>query len=301
MKHLYFFQLLLCITLGQLVPNGSVLAQTAIKIKGSDTMLPLSSTIVELFSASNPTPNVVVNGGGSGAGIHALMQQQADIAMSSRALKPEEKKSLEKQGDVVKEVVIGFDALSIIVHPSNKVTKLTQKQLAGIFSGLITNWKEVGGDDLKILVYTREASSGSYEFVREKLMGNLAFGPSAISLPATSAIVHSVSQNKAAIGYVGLAFVEEIVKPLAISVNGGQFVAPTFRNALNQTYPVSRPLYLYYLSKKSEAKLKGFLSFVLSSAGQKAVTHRGFIPVMAMRQGPAGVPETGLAATSAAH
>jgi phosphate transport system substrate-binding protein len=301
MRHLYFCQLLLCITIGQLALNGAVLAQTPIKIKGSDTMLPLSSTLVELFSASNPSSGVTVNGGGSGAGISALMQSQVDIAMSSRALKPDEKKSLEKQGDVVKEVVIGFDALSIIVHPSNKVTKLTQKQLAGIFSGQITNWKEVGGDDLKIVVYTREASSGSYEFVREKLMGNLSFGPSAISMPATSTIVHSVSQNKGAIGYVGLAFVEEIVKPLAISVNGTQFVAPTFRNALNQSYPVSRPLYLYYLSKKSEVKLKVFLNFVLSAAGQKAVTHRGFIPVVAMQQSKTSVPETGFAATSATH
>lgn len=140
------------------------------KIKGSDTCLPLTQTEAENFMNKDKAAKITVTGGGSGVGISALMEGTTDIAMASRKMKFDERMKLQEAGKKTKEEVIAYDALAVVVHPSNKVSNLTREQLEGIFTGKIKNWKEVGGADMKIVAYSRETSSGTYEFFKESVL-----------------------------------------------------------------------------------------------------------------------------------
>ncbi len=247
-----------------------------ITIKGSDTVLPLAQKEAEVFMKKNAGKSVTVIGGGSGVGISALLDNSTDIAMSSRKIKMDERMKLQDAGRAFKEVIIANDALSVIVNPQNKVNKLTRAQLEGIFTGKIKNWKEVGGDDMQIVVYSRETSSGTYEFFKEHVMNRKNYASSVLNMPATGAIIQSVSQTKGAIGYVGLAYVTKEVKDIAVSYDGKTFTVASVENAKNKTYPVVRPLYFYYPTSK-EAAIKPYLDFILSTEGQKIVDQIGYI------------------------
>ncbi|MCL1937084.1 MAG: PstS family phosphate ABC transporter substrate-binding protein [Candidatus Azobacteroides sp.] len=247
------------------------------KLKGSDTVLPLSQKEAERYMKANPSASVTITGGGSGVGIAALMEGTTDIAQSSRKIKFDEKQKIQESGNTVKEVIIAYDALAVIVHPSNKVKNLTREQLDGIFTGKITNWKEVGGEDLKIIPYSRETSSGTYEFFKESVLKNKNYKSGIMSMPATGAIVQSVSQTKGAIGYIGLAYLNKEVKAIGVSYDKGKsYALPSIATAKDGTYPIVRPLFYYYIAK-SEKKVKPFLDYVLSATGQKTVTEIGFI------------------------
>ena len=249
------------------------------KIKGSDTVLPLTQKEAEVYMKKNPNTSIMVTGGGSGVGISALQSGTTDIAQSSRSLKLDEKMKLNDAGKAFKETVIAYDALAVIVNPANKVSKLTREQLEGIFTGKITNWKEVGGDDNKIVVYSRETSSGTYEFFKEHVLNKKNYATSALLMPATGAIVQSVSQTKGAIGYVGLAYVEKTVKALEVSYDKSKtFVAPNVANAKNKTYPITRPLFYYYLAS-TEKTISPYVKFILSAEGQKIVLDEGYVPL----------------------
>ncbi len=250
---------------------------TAQTIKGSDTVLPLSQQEAETFMKVNKNARVTVTGGGSGVGLSALIEGTTDIAQSSRKIKFDEKKKLEEKGAKVKEIIIAFDALAVVVNPKNKVSNLTREQLEGIFTGKITNWKEVGGEDLKIVAYSRETSSGTYEFFKEEVLKKKDYMPGIMSMPATGAIVQSIGQTPGAIGYIGLAYLDAKVKAIHVSYdNGKTFVEPSVKTAKDETYPIVRPLIYYYVDK-SEATVKPFIDYVLSAAGQKIVSDIGFI------------------------
>ncbi len=253
------------------------IAQTKIVIKGSDTVLPLSQKEAETYMKKNSGQSITVIGGGSGVGIAALLDNTTDVAMSSRPLKMDERLKLQDAGRAYKEVTIAFDALSVIVNPQNKVSKLTREQLEAIYTGKITNWKDVGGDDMKIVVYSRETSSGTYEFFKEHVMNKKNYASSVLNMPATGAIVQSVSQTKGAIGYIGLAYMEKTVKDVQVSYDKGKnYVTASVENAKNKTYPIVRPLFYYY-SSSVEKKVKPFVDFILSSEGQKVVSSVGYI------------------------
>lgn len=250
------------------------------KIKGSDTCLPLVQKESESYQNKNSGSSIVVSGGGSGVGIAALLNGTTDIAMASRKMKMDEKLKLQDAAKVYKEVVIAKDALSVIVNPANKVGQLTREQLEGIFTGKIKNWKEIGGDDLAIVVYSRETSSGTYEFFKEKVLLNKNFASSALLMPATGAVVQSVSQTKGAIGYIGFAYINNSIKTLKISFDKGKsYIEPTTPNAENDIYPITRPLMFYYL-KSSESKVASFVNYILSAEGQKIVAEVGYIKLI---------------------
>jgi len=252
-------------------------SQTKIVIKGSDTVLPLSQKEAENFMKQNKSQSVTVIGGGSGVGIAALMDGTTDLAMSSRTIKMDERMKLQDAGKGFKEVIVAYDALAVIVNPKNKVSKLTREQLEGIYTGKITNWKEVGGDDMKIVMYGRETSSGTYEFFKENVLNKKNYASSMLNMPATGAIIQSVGQTAGAIGYVGLAYLTAEVKDVAVSYDKGKnYVNASVANAKNKTYPIVRPLF-YFVPKATEAKTKSFLDFVLSPAGQKIVEEVGYI------------------------
>lgn len=252
---------------------------SAQKIKGSDTVLPLSQKEAEEYAKVNPSSNVTVTGGGTGVGLSSLQDGSCDIAMASRKIKVTEKLKLKNDGKEVVEAIIASDALAVIVNPSNKISQLTREQLEDIFTGKVTNWKELGGANLKIVVYSRETSSGTYEFFKESVLLKKNYMPSVLSMPATGAIIQSVGQTAGAIGYVGLAYLNKDVKALKVSYDQGKtFVAPSVETAKNETYPIVRPLAYYYI-KTDEAKVKPFIDFILSDKGQDIVKEKGYIPV----------------------
>lgn len=249
------------------------------KLKGSDTVLPLAQKEAESYMKANKGAKLTVIGGGSGVGLAALIDGTTDIAMSSRKMKMTEKIKLSDAGKASKETVIAFDALAVVVNPANKVSQLTRDQIEGIFTGKIKNWKEVGGDDMQIVVYSRESSSGTYEFFKEHVMSNKNYASSVLSMPATGSIIQSISQTKGAVGYVGYAYVEKEVKAVGVSFDKGKkYILPSMETAKNKTYPIIRPLYYYYLNS-SEKAVKPFIDYCLSAEGQKIVEQVGYIPL----------------------
>ena len=249
------------------------------KLKGSDTVLPLAQKQAESYMKANKTAKVTVTGGGSGVGISALSEGTTDIGMSSRKMKMGEKIKLNDAGKACKETIIAYDALAVVVNPDNKVSQLTREQIESIFTGKTKNWKEVGGEDMQIVVYSRESSSGTYEFFKEHVMNNKNYASSVLSMPATGSIIQSIGQTKGAIGYVGFAYVEKDVKALKVSVDKGKtFIEPSMATAKNKTYPIVRPLYYYYTTA-SEKLVKPFVDYCLSPEGQKIVEQVGYIPL----------------------
>ena len=254
------------------------ISASAQRIKGSDTVLPVAQQTAERFMNQHPDTRVTVTGGGTGVGISALLDNTTDIAMASRPIKFSEKMKIKSAGEDVAEIVVAYDALAVVAHPSNPVKQLTRQQLEDIFRGKITNWKQVGGDDRKIVVYSRETSSGTYEFFKESVLKNKNYMASSLSMPATGAIIQLVSQTKGAIGYVGLAYVSPRVKTLSVSYDGKHYAAPTVENATNKTYPIVRPLYYYYNVKK-KAEIDPLVQYILSPDGQDIIKKSGYIPV----------------------
>ena len=246
-----------------------VVGVNAQKIKGSDSVLPLSQKLAEAYAKSGGRASVT--GGGSGVGIAALMDGSTDIAQSSRKMKFGERAKLIAKKKKIEEVVVAYDALAVVVNPNNKVSKLTRQQLEDIFTGKITNWKQVGGDDMRIIVYSRETSSGTYEFFKELVLKNKNYKASVLSMPATGAIIQSIKQTKGAIGYVGLAYLNSEVKTINVSFDEKNFYAPTLENSKNGTYPIVRPLLYYYDINKTKV--------VSPFIGQSIVSQVGYIPV----------------------
>jgi phosphate transport system substrate-binding protein len=257
----------------------SNVAAVSVTIKGSDTVLPLAQKEAEELMKANKDVSVTVVGGGTGVGLTALIDGTTDIAMASRELKTEEKLKFSESKTEIEQVIIAYDALAVIVNPANKVGQLTREQLEKIYIGEIKNWKEVGGADEKIVAYSRESSSGTYEFFKEEVMDKKNYATNVLSLPATGAIVQAVGQTKGAIGYVGLAYETKEVKQLAVSYDQGKtFVAPSVASAKDKTYPISRPLFYMY-NKTNAAKVKSVVDYALSVEGQKNVSEIGYVPL----------------------
>ena len=264
---------------------AGVQVAAAQKIKGSDTVLPVSQEAAETYMAAHPGGRVTVTGGGSGVGISALLDGTTDIAMASRSIKFSERMKLKKGGKQLREAVVAYDALAVVVNPGNPVTNLTRQQLEDIFRGKVTNWSQVRdavtgkrGEDLKIIVYSRETSSGTYEFFKTSVLGEKNYMAGVLSMPATGAVIQSVSQTRGAIGYVGMAYVNKRVKALKVSYDGKNFVYPSMATGRNHTYPIIRELYYYYTADK-ERVVKPFISYLLSDAGQRIVMKSGYVPV----------------------
>lgn len=256
----------------------SVMPSMGQRIKGSDTVLPLSQELSELYMKHFPRATLTVTGGGSGVGISALMEKTTDIAMASRRIKFGEKMKMKQAHLNPQEVIIAYDALAVIVNPQNPVRKLTREQLEAIYRGKITNWRQVGGPDWRIVVYSRETSSGTYEFFKESVLHNKNYMAGVLSMPATGAIIQSVRQTKGAIGYVGMAYLNRYVRAVAVSYDQGRhYVLPSIKTAMSKQYPVVRPLY-YYFDKSAERRVAPFLNFIRSKEGRALTLKVGFLP-----------------------
>ncbi|WP_406670493.1 PstS family phosphate ABC transporter substrate-binding protein [Methanolobus sp. ZRKC4] len=249
----------------------------AIIVKGSDTVLPLSQAEAEDFMIENPETSVTIIGGGSGVGVAALIDDEVEIAMTSRLMKESEVEEAEANGVTPLRHEIAIDGIAVIVNPENPVNELTYDQLKGIYDGSISNWADVGGDDRKIAVMSRDSSSGTYEYFKEEILEDEAYRQDALTQPSTGAIVQEVSQNEGAIGYIGFAYLDESTK--AISLDSGEgFVEATEENIISGDYPLARPLQ-YYTNGEPEGLTKEYIDFVMSPTGQAIVSEVGYFPV----------------------
>jgi phosphate transport system substrate-binding protein len=267
----YFKQLLLSLLC--LLFSAGVAFAESIVIKGSTTVLPIAQAALEAYMKAHPGVNVSLSGGGSGDGIKAMIDKSTDIATSSREIKAKEVELAKSKGVNPVAHTVAIDALTPIVHPKNRINGLTIDQLSQIYQGKIKNWKEVGGDDLQIVVVSRDSSSGTFESWGHLVLNNARVTPKAQLQASSGAVVQAVSKNRYAISYVGIGYLNKSVKPL--TVNGVQASAKT---ALAGEYPIARPLYLY-TNGHPAGEVARFIKFVLSPAGQKIVARAGFVPV----------------------
>lgn len=259
--------------------------KNSIQIKGSDTMVNLSQGWAEKYMEANPGDFVAVTGGGSGTGISSLISGTCDIANASRTIKEKEIALAKQKGINPYEIKVGLDGLAVVVNPKNPVSKLTTAQLAGIFSGKITNWKDVGGVDLKIVVLSREVNSGTHVYFKEHVLrGNdpsskVEFAPSALMLSSSQAIADEVAGNPSAIGYYGMGYISAKQKPVLIAKDEkSEYVAPVIDNVISGKYPISRPL-LVYTNGQPQGLIKKFVDFMLSPQGQEIVLETDFVPI----------------------
>jgi len=257
----------------------------SLQIKGSDTMVNLGQAWAEAYMKTTPGSSVAVTGGGSGTGITALLNNTCDIAEVSREMKESEIRIAETKGFIPKRIVVALDGLAVVVNPGNTISELTIEQLAGIFTGKIKNWKEVGGRDAKIVLLSREVNSGTHVYFKEHVLrrgiadGREEFAPEALMLPSSQAIADEVAQNVDAIGYYGMGYITAKEKALKVAKDkSSTAVAPTMDNVIGGTYPISRPL-LVYTKGEPAGIVKSFMDFVLSTPGQEIVRKLDFVPV----------------------
>ena len=245
-----------------------------ISINGSTTVLPIMQKVAERYMAEHPDAKLALSGGGSGNGIKALIDGLADVAMSSREIKSGEVDQAKAKGVDPKQIAVAVDAIVPVVHPDNKVGELSLDELRGIYMGSITNWKDVGGADARIVVVSRDTSSGTYETWETMVMKGERVAPSALLQASNGAVVQAVSKNPNAIGYIGIGYLDESTKGL--QVNGKTATAAT---ALSREWPLSRDLYIY-TNGAPVGEVKGLVDYILDpQKGQKAVAEVGFVPL----------------------
>jgi phosphate transport system substrate-binding protein len=248
--------------------SSAARAEQQLEVSGSTTILPIAEVAAELFDAKHPGTKVLVSGLGSSAGIESVISGSSAIGTSSRDLKGDELKA----GLV--DTAIAYDAIAVIVNPSNPVRGLTTRQVRDIFTGKIRNWRLVGGADRPILLVNRDAASGTRDAFSSIVLKGEPFDPTAAVLPGTGQVRAVVGQSTGSIGYISLGFVTPQVKALAIDG-----VQPSPATVKNGTYPIRRTL--HFLTKGQPTGLaRAFVDFVLSAAVQnEAVAKAGFLPV----------------------
>jgi len=260
-------------------------SKNSIQVKGSDTMVNLGQAWAEKYMQDNPGEFVAVTGGGSGTGLSSLISGTCDIAMSSRNIKGKEVSLAQQKGINPFEIKVALDGLAVVVNPKNPLSKLTIDQLAQIFTGKITNWKELGGEDEKVVILSREVNSGTHVYFKEHVLrkndpnSKEEFAPSALMLSSSQAIADEVAGNPAAIGYYGMGYISPKQKPVMVAKDEkSEYEAPTIENVINGKYPISRPLFLY-TNGEPKGLVKKFVDFTLSQEGQEIVLKTDFVPI----------------------
>ncbi len=251
---------------------------------GSTTVLPIAEKWAVAFNEANPNVKINVSGGGSGTGISALIDGTADIADASRAMKDEEKTAAEEKGISPVEHVVAFDGIAAVVHPNNSVGELSVEQLSDIFSGEVTSWDDLGVSGMgDIVIVSRDSASGTYESWKDLVVTmdgedeDRDFAASALKEGSNEAVRSTVAETEAAIGYIGLGYIDESVKPVpVVPMEGGSAVEPTRENVQGGSYPISRELYMY-TAGEPEGAVKDYLDWGMTDEGQKLVEEAGYV------------------------
>jgi len=263
---------------------GAVATQAIIN-KGSDTMVNLALAWAEAYTGQYPEVRISVTGGGSGTGIAALINGTVDIANASRAMKPEEVKRARANGIEPAEHIVAGDAIAVVVNPTNPVNALTIDQLSDIFTGQITNWREVGGEDRPIVLLSRESNSGTHIYFLEHVIrkgekdNQSLFSSDTLLMPSSEGISAEIRQNPNAIGYDGLGYVTPDQKTIAVARKAGEpYVPPSIETVKEGSYPIARVLYMY-TSGQPTGVIREYLDWITSAEGQKIVEELGFVPL----------------------
>ena len=252
--------------------SGSMFAAGDLVMNGSTTVLPFAQSSSEAFMKQNPDVRISVSGGGSGNGAKGLIDGMVQIAMMSREMKDAEIANAKgKSVNPVKHVV-AIDCIVPLVHPSNPVKDLKADQIRDIYSGKVTNWKEVGGLDKPIAVIGRDTSSGTYEVWEEKIMKKTPVTPRAQVVASSGALVQAVASNPLAIGYDGIGYVDA-KRVKALKINGVTGNADTARSG---KFTTGRFLFMY-TNGEAKGDVKKYLDFLKSPSGQKYVAKEGFV------------------------
>jgi phosphate transport system substrate-binding protein len=256
-----------------------------IENKGSDTLVNLALAWAERYQQVRPEVRLAVSGGGSGTGIAAILNGTVDIANASRRITQEELTAAESLGINPVEFVISQDAIAVVVHPQNPIDQLTIQQISDIYSGVINNWSELGGEDRPIVRLSRETNSGTHVYFLEEVLregdpdDQTLFSPDTLLLPSSEGITHEVSDNPNAIGYEGLGYITPGMKVLAVARSSGEpYVLPTIETVNDDTYPIARDLYMYTLGEPTEV-VADYMSWIFSEEAQQIVAELGFVPV----------------------
>jgi phosphate transport system substrate-binding protein len=263
-------------------------ASQGIQNKGSDTMVNLALAWAESYRLVNPDLRIAVTGGGSGTGIASLINNTVDIANASRQMKTDEIAEARANGVDPVEFIVAIDALALVVHHSNPVSRLTIDQLADIFTGRITSWKEVGGNDAPIVLLSRETNSGTHVFFLEEIVrkgesdNKDIFAPQTLLMPSSVGITSELRRNPNAIGYDGLGYIDpgqEKIIAVAVDANS-PYVLPSVATGMDGSYPIARPLYMYTAGQPAGA-VADYLKWIQGAEGQHIVAELGFVPLSA--------------------
>lgn len=251
-----------------------------ITVKGSDTLVVLAQKWAETYMAKNPKVKIQVTGGGSGTGIAALQNKTTTICNSSRKIRGDEiAVCIQAFGRRPIEHKVALDGLTVYLHESNPIKELTMQELQGIFTGKIKNWNEVGGPDARIQVYSRENSSGTYEFFKEVVLKNMDYTAAAKTIPGTAGVVQAVAKDKFGIGYGGAAYGKG-AKHIAVKRDANSpAIEPTLERVVNGTYPIWRYLYCLLDPALEKGEVLNYINWILSDEGQALVAEVGYFPL----------------------
>jgi len=265
--------------------SSSAASAQYIENKGSDTIVNLALAWAEKYQGDHPDIRISVTGGGSGTGIASLVNGTVGIANASRQIKEEEITEAQSKGVNPVEHIIARDAIAVIVNPENPVSELTLQQISDIYSGKITNWTGVGGEDRPIVKLSRETNSGTHVYFLETVLrlgssdDKTLFSMDTLLLPSSEGIISEVRDNPNAIGYDGLGYVPDDLKMIGIAeTDGGAYVLPAIETVNDKTYPIARDLYMY-TDGEPTGFIKEYLDWILSAEAQQVVAELGFVPV----------------------
>ena len=268
-------KILTMIVLAAVAFASSMANAESLKLEGSTTVGPIADAFAEYFKSNLGITDITVTKNGSGNGAAAIADSRCDIGMMSRFMKEKEFKACVEKGIMPVAHVIAMDGVCVVVNPSNPVKEMTTDQIRDIYTGKITNWKEVGGPNMQIVTITRDSASGTFETFEGLVMNKQKMSEQTEEVASNPQMHSRVSTTKGAIGYVGLGFVDHKVK--ALTVNG---VAPSRATIASGVYPVSRPLYMFTNGyPKLGSAVHKFISFYLSEEGQEIVESKGFVPL----------------------
>jgi phosphate transport system substrate-binding protein len=257
------------------IPAASFAQATKIIVDGSTTVGPIAKAFAEYYMSKNPGVNITVSESGSGNGAKSLINGTCDIATMSRFMKDEEFKAAVDKGVFPVATVIAVDGIAVIVHPSCPVQGLTVDQLRDIYTGKITNWKGVGGPNVAIVLISRDTNSGTYESFESLVLNKQKISDKAEYVGSNGAVRERVQSTPAAVGYVGLGFVDKTVR--ALKVNN---IMPDAGTVTSGTYPVARPLFMFTNGyPKMGSQVYTFLNMFLTQKGQQIIQEIGFVPV----------------------
>jgi phosphate transport system substrate-binding protein len=262
-----------------------ILKRNTIIIKGSDTELPMVKDLSKSFKKNNFEIAIDLSGGGSSIGIEALINNETDIANSSRIMKESEISRAKLNGVNPIPIMFSVDALAIITHSHLGVDSLSTEQLVHIFSGEITNWKSVGGPDMPIVIYGRDSLSGTYSYLKDKFI-RAPYSATVKQMHGNAEIVDAVQKDKAGIGYAGVGFLmDENGKPngsiwaMPIYIKGSRAYSPYEVSAVKKgDYVLTRPLY-QYINGKPRNQIYDFIMSELTLKGQEVIKTHGYFPI----------------------